>query len=199
MYEVDVILLAAGLSSRMRPRNKLLLEVRGTPVIRRMVETYADAVDGPIRVVTGHMADEVRASLHGLAVHFVHNADFERGQQGSVLLGLAEPCEAKATLIGLGDQPDLRSGDVKALIAAHRAGAPGKITVPCYQGHRGNPIVLPRERRTEILSDPSKPTCRGFIDAHPEAVQMLEMSSAAFTRDIDTPEAFRDFLTRDMG
>ncbi|MBI2977451.1 MAG: NTP transferase domain-containing protein, partial [Rhodospirillales bacterium] len=60
------IVLAAGQSSRARPKNKLLHAVGGKPMVRRVTETALAAGLDPVVVVTGFEAEKIRAALAGL-------------------------------------------------------------------------------------------------------------------------------------
>ena len=193
MAEVDAIILAAGLSRRMGARNKLLIEIGGTPMVRRVVETYLGAIDGPVTVVTGHEAAHIVQALDGLPVGFVHNPDFAQGQQGSVAAGLRAPSTALATLIGLGDQPALTPDDLRALVTAHAAGDPAKITIPHNETTRGNPIVVPATLRARLLENPERPGCMRFTREHPELVQRPQLAAEGFYVDVDTPDAISAF------
>lgn len=88
MTDVTAILLAAGFSRRMGDRNKLLLTVRGVPMIRHMVTIYSAVATGPVLVVTGHQAEEIETVLAGSPAKTVHNPDYALGQSTSVTCGL---------------------------------------------------------------------------------------------------------------
>ena len=78
------VVLAAGRSTRMGADNKLLLQLEpGVPVVCRAVEVGLSAGLGPVYVVTGHQAGEVRTALNGLDCRFVHNPDYAGGLSGS--------------------------------------------------------------------------------------------------------------------
>src|SRR5262245_59469974 len=62
---VAAIVLAAGRSTRMGPQNKLLADIAGKPMVRRVVETALASKARPVLVVSGHQADEVAAALEG--------------------------------------------------------------------------------------------------------------------------------------
>ncbi|MDB9944288.1 nucleotidyltransferase family protein, partial [Octadecabacter sp.] len=120
MYSFGAIILAAGLSRRMGARNKLLLPINGKPMVRYVVETYLAVVDAQICVVTGFEADKIEAALAGLPVQFAYNSDYQAGQPFSVSTGLlAAPTNASNYLIGLGDQPQLTTDELRAFITAH--------------------------------------------------------------------------------
>ena len=193
MAETAAILLAAGLSRRMGARNKLLLPVDGQPMVRRVAQAYCAVVDAPLTVVTGHEASFVRAALSDLPVTFIHNADYANGQARSVAAGLAAAPDADVLLIGLGDQPQLTATDLRALLKAHRAADPSKITIPMRDGERGNPIVVPRALRPRLTENPERPGCMRFTREHPEHVQAAPVTSPGFFADIDTPEDYAAF------
>jgi CTP:molybdopterin cytidylyltransferase MocA len=62
---VAAVVLAAGRSSRMGPQNKLLADLGGKPMVRRVVKTALASRARPVLVVTGHMAADVAAALRG--------------------------------------------------------------------------------------------------------------------------------------
>ena len=80
MDRIGAVILAAGLSRRMRQRNKLLLIVDRIPMIRHVVQTYITAVDGNVYVVTRFQAAQIKAALCGLPIRFIHNSAYEKGQ-----------------------------------------------------------------------------------------------------------------------
>ena len=108
---IGAIVLAAGRSTRMGGANKLLADLDGRPVIAHTVDAVLAAGLPPV-VVTGHMADAVRAALAGRAVRFVAAADYADGLSRSLAAGLAAaPAEWRAALIVLGDMPRIARGD----------------------------------------------------------------------------------------
>ncbi|MEP2532406.1 nucleotidyltransferase family protein [Shimia sp.] len=182
MCEIKPIMLAAGLSSRIGERNKLLLPIHGVPMIQHMVATYRV-------VVTGHEVDAVKACLDRSVVQVVHNPNYSDGQQSSVACGLRAVEQAVQILIGLSDQPTLTSSDLQMLSKAHKAGDAVRISIPQLDGQRGNPILVLGTPRDRLLADPRSPR-RKFIRANPDHVQFHALTSCGFYADVDTPEAY---------
>lgn len=182
------VILAAGFSTRMGADNKLLLEIEGVPVLRRVVDAVCEATDEPPLVVLGHEADRVRDVLDGAPVKVVVNSEPDRGQPSSVRLGLEKAADADVTLVVLGDQPFLTSQALTRLIDAHRTDGHDLITVPMRGNERGNPIALPRRLRQAILADGTKIGCGSFTRKHPELTRPFETTEDAFFRDVDTPD-----------
>src|SRR5690606_1923767 len=81
---VAVAVLAAGLSRRMGALNKLVQEIDGVPMVRRVARHALASRADRVFVVVGHEADAVRKALSGLAVGFVDNPDYREGLAASV-------------------------------------------------------------------------------------------------------------------
>ncbi len=193
MDRFGAIILAAGLSRRMEDRNKMLLPINGKPMVRHVVETYLAAVDGGVTVVTGFEAGHIATALEGLSVNLVHNAEFEAGQPFSVRAGLLKADEARYLFIGLGDQPQLTTDNLHALMAGHLSADPQKISIPHQGTLRGNPIIVPFALREQLLIDQTNPGCGRFTRTYPELVQPIALNEQGFFHDIDTPAAYAAF------
>jgi molybdenum cofactor cytidylyltransferase len=117
------IVLAAGQSTRMG-RNKLLLPLGGTTVLRRTVTTAVEAGLSPIYVVLGHESEQIREELSGLPCTPVLNGDYALGMNTSVRSGFrAVPDEAAAGIVLLGDMPFVLPAMIEELVARFRKGS----------------------------------------------------------------------------
>ena len=179
------VLLAAGLSSRMNGPNKLLLDLGGRPLVRRVAEALAAVTDTAPVAVLGRDADAVTEALDGTGFRLAR-VDPTLGQAHSMRAGLAAALDADETLIALADQPLLAPSALTALLQSHRSD-PARITVPMNGPVRGNPIVLPRALRAEIAEGGPNLGCRSFTQAHPHLVHAFPTDDPAFFADIDTP------------
>jgi len=191
---LSAVVLAAGSSSRMSGRNKLLLPVEGVPLVRRSVAIFLGYPFAEIVVVTGHQAAEVEAALHGLPVRFARNPRHAEGQMTSVRHGLAALSERSAGVAGvmvcLSDQPRLVTDDVGAIAEAFLARPRCRVLVPTYAGARGNPIVLARSSLDEILVRGGNFGCKQFVAKNADLVDTLAMADDHVVVDMDTPEAY---------
>src|SRR5690348_10180228 len=138
--KVAAVVLAAGRSSRLAPRNKLLELIEGKPIITHSVSAALGSGADPVIVVTGFEAERIEEALRELKVAVAHNAEYERGLSASLWTGLtALPPDNDGALILLGDMSAIQSSDLKALMAAF---ADRKtICVPVCHGRRGNPVL----------------------------------------------------------
>jgi len=185
---VAAIVLAAGRSTRMGTQNKLLADLGGKPMVRRVVEAALASKARPILVVTGHMAAEVAAALQDLDVGFVANPDYATGLASSLKAGIrAVPEDCAGALILLGDMPGITAEHADRLVDAF-AEAPDTIVVPVHEGRQGNPVLWPRRYFPALLQLEGDAGARQLIAAQQDAVREVELGTTGIFADIDTPE-----------
>jgi len=194
MAELQVIVLAAGMSKRMTDDNKLLLPVQGMPLVRLTVSRMAKLDNAAVTVVLGHEAELVAAALVDIDARLVVNDRFADGQMTSVHCGLSAAGEGDNFMIVPADMPRLSGADCEALLAVHETAPKGRVTVP-FSGEgaarqRGNPIILPAEAVAGILDGGVKLGCRGLLEKQPDLRFPVEMGSDGYFVDLDTPEAY---------
>jgi bifunctional UDP-N-acetylglucosamine pyrophosphorylase/glucosamine-1-phosphate N-acetyltransferase len=115
---VTIVILAAGLGTRMKSRRaKVLHRAGGRTLVEHVVRTAAE-ITSPQRiyVVIGHQADEVRATLAPYGVGFIHQPE-QKGTGHALMVGR----DALAGLNGLlvilyGDGPLLTTATLRRLI-----------------------------------------------------------------------------------
>ncbi len=193
---VAALLLAAGLSARMGARNKLLIEIGGEPLVRRVARAYLGA-GVTLYAVVGHEAPLVRAALDGLPVTFIENPRYAEGQSSSLYAGLrAMHANHDAVLVALADQAALEAEDIAGLVRAFVSGDRTRALVPFHGGKRGNPVLMPREMAARLVAEPGEPSGREFFAAHPALAKPYDAPNGHFVIDIDMPEDLDAFSLR---
>lgn len=183
------VILAAGRSRRMGTP-KLLLPIRGQPLIARIVEELGRAPLERLWVVVGQDGRHIREALAGRNVQFVTNPDPEGDMLSSVRCGVrALPDPWDAVLVVPADHPTLSSGVVSSLLRAFVA-ARGGIVVPSCCGRPGHPILAARRYREEILERHDATGLRGLLQAHPTEIAKVEVDDAGVLEDMDWPEDY---------
>lgn len=193
----SAIVLAAGLSSRMEGRHKLLLPVCGEPVVRRVVRAVVAAQPQETVVVTGHNGRAVFEALNGIDVRFQSNARYREGQMTSVAAGVAAlqaPCDV--VMICLADQVLLEAADYRGLVEAYASMPHGSILVPFFDGVRGNPVLFAASYAPEVVNGHVNPGCRRLIAEHGDEVFIYEAAHDGFAVDMDTPEDYARVVAR---
>ena len=188
--QIAAIVLAAGRSTRMGGRNKLLAEIGGKPLVRIAVEEALASRAKPVIVVTGHERERVEAALTGLPVKLVHNREFADGLATSVRTGIATvPAEADGAVICLGDMPQVDAALIDRLIAAFDPEQGALGVVPTIDGKRGNPVLWSRRFFPDLMSIEGDIGARRLIGRYGEAVIEVPVTGKAALVDIDTQEA----------
>lgn len=191
---IAAIVLAAGRSTRMGATNKLLADVDGTPMVRRVVEAALASRARPILVVTGHMEAAISSALAGLDVSFVTNPDYATGLASSLKAGIkALPPLCEGALVLLGDMPQIAPEHLDGLVAAF---APDTIVVPVHEGRQGNPVLWPARFFPELLQLDGDAGAKRLIGTHAANVREVDLGTAAIFADIDTPEALAELRGR---
>lgn len=184
------VILAAGRSSRMGEGvNKLVVEVGGRPVIRRVAEAALASRARPVIVVTGHEHARVAAALDGLDVTLIHNPDHATGMASSLRAGIAAvPETAAGALVVLGDMPLLAPGLLDRLMSAYAPGAGRLIAAPVEGGQRGHPVLWSRRFFPELAALEGDVGARAILAANAELIAEVPVESdeGAFL-DVDTP------------
>ena len=191
------ILLAAGSSQRMGAANKLLQPINGKAMIRHVAEALVTGLNSKtdaseIVVVLGHEADKVAAALADLPVRMVFNPDHASGQGSSVATGAgALGADVTDGLICLGDMPLLDPSIFTMLADAHldRSDHKRLITLPVFEGKRGNPVIWGQAFFADLSSLAGDAGGRQLLDDHQAAQNLVPCDSPAIIRDVDTAEA----------
>ena len=185
------LLLAAGQSRRMGNNNKLLLPVRGVPMIVHAANALAGSGITEIVAVTGHEPERIHAALAGRGVSFTHNPDYADGLSSSLAAGLeAIPDDTAAVLVMLGDMPDITAAHVGKIIAAFDPDEGREICVPTFKGKRGNPVLWGERFIPEMRALAGDVGARHLIGEYAELVHEVEMDDDAIFVDVDDQAAF---------
>lgn len=122
---MDVLILAAGLGTRMKSRKaKVLHLLDGRPLIAHVCRTAARLNARKICVVVGYQADEVISAVNeesgaGRAV-YAHQVD-QRGTGDAVMAARSQLEAERSTLLILsGDVPLVKAETLRTLIQSHR-------------------------------------------------------------------------------
>lgn len=188
------IVLAAGRSTRMRGPNKLLADIEGAPLVRRVAQAVANAGLAKTIVVTGHEREKVEAALAGLPLRCVVNRKFAGGLSTSLKAGIAALGRGiDGALVCLGDMPEITRDLIARLVAAFAPGSGRDIVIPVRGGRRGNPVLIGKRHFAAIKKLSGDVGARDLIEARAEAVVEVEAGGAGAFVDLDTPEALADY------
>ena len=183
MSETTAIILAAGTSSRMGNRNKLIALWKGEPIIKQVVQNVLKSGVKEIRLVTGFEKEKIEDTLIDYDVNTVHNLDFNSGMTSSIQTGVR--ATHSGVLICLGDMPAIETeiyNKVLPLSAEEKS-----IRIPVHKGRRGNPVYFSEHFRQELLAHAAPEGCKEVILANEAFVTEVKVESDHIFKDIDVP------------
>ncbi|MFJ9558934.1 NTP transferase domain-containing protein [Streptomyces fuscichromogenes] len=185
--QIAGLLLAAGGGSRLGGRPKALLTHQGRPLVEHAVGALRAGGCGPVVVVLGARADEVRerAGLDGCAV--VENPDWARGMGSSLRVGLESLAGTgvRAALVSLVDQPGIGAAAVARVVAGFRDES--SLVSAAYAGARGHPVLFGARHWAGIAASATGDRgARAYLKAHEDAITLVECGDVAEPYDIDT-------------
>ena len=187
------IVLAAGLSERMQGGTKQLLTFGDKTMTGLVVATAEAATLDPIVIVTGHMADEVEATMAPQRARFVRNPDYRTGNMSSFRQGAAALGDAEAVMLLLADQPEMDVTTIDAMAAAWQDSRPF-AAVATYEGSVGHPWVLSADAVGDAISlTGTKALWAWLTELHSDTVVEVEMSRTK-PRDVNTVDDYHAAL-----
>jgi molybdenum cofactor cytidylyltransferase len=182
------VVLAAGSSTRMG-RNKLLLELGGESLLRRVVNRAAAADLEPVIVVLGFEADRALRELAGLAFQAVLNEHYQHGLNESLRAGLrAVPPTVAAALVMLADMPHVTTDMLDAQVRRYRATG-ARVVISNYEGVDAPPVLYDRSLFAELEAVRGSDGGKGVIQRHRSEAVTVSWPAVALS-DLDVPDDY---------
>ncbi|MBR9762977.1 MAG: nucleotidyltransferase family protein [Rhodobacteraceae bacterium] len=190
---IATILLAAGKSSRMRGRDKLMEEVDGAPLLRRMTRIALDAGLGPVLVTLPDLDHPRAGALAELSVQLLPVPEADQGMGVSLRTGARSlPEGLDGVLVLPADMPDISPGDLRQIAAAFR-GDPRPILRGASGGTPGHPVLFPATLIPELQKLSGDRGAAPVIAAHKHLLQLVPLPGAHAVTDLDAPEAWDEW------
>lgn len=184
------VVLAAGMSRRMG-LPKMLLPWGRTTVLGQVATTLTEAGADEVLVVSGGAREAVEAETARLAeslpVRVVFNPQYEAGEMmSSIRAGLAGlDSQVAATLIALGDQPQLSLESARRVVSAWKMSG-SRLILPSFNMRRGHPWLVRRDLWSKLAA---ANTARDFLNAHADEI-LYVVCDETVLKDLDTPEEY---------
>ena len=205
---MTVVMLAAGTSSRMGERNKMLLPYKGIPMVahccmQALFFLESKGFQNTLLVATGYMKDEVEKALQpcmeyarnskaNMKMKLIHNADYLEGQYSSAACAVKDVPEGEDFFISLADMPFVSPSNYEALIPLlkdHDAVRPF-ITNEANAGQRipGHPVLLSSRMRKAIEENPYIGSVNRLLKDYD--VHEVVFKDTSWTFDVDNPQTY---------
>jgi len=170
----------------------MLLPWGNVTVLGQVISVFAKSGIENIFVVVGAAREHVEAVIDQHKAGIVHNQEYATGEMlSSLQCGVqAMPRQTQATLIGLGDQPQIQKRSVQLICEAYRE-RQSNLIVPSFQMRRGHPWLVARPLWNELLEMKTPESPRDFLNRHAAEIQYVDVNTPTILADVDTPEDYR--------
>jgi len=184
---VEILILAAGASRRMRGLDKLVLPIGAQPLIAH-VARMALGTGCPVSVTLDPARPGRQAALSGIGVRHIAVPDPSGGMTASLQAGLAALPATAPVMILLADMPDLTTADLTLLIGLARENPDLILRACAADGVPGHPVLFPPWVRPEIMALQGDPGPREVMRRHQARLRLVPLPGLRATTDLDTPE-----------
>ncbi len=192
---LTVIVLAAGMSRRMGPVNKLLLPFRGRTILETTLGQITASGAEEIIVVLGHESERILPLLENFPVQPIFNPDFAVGMTTSIQAGVrAASADSDGFMISLSDMPLIEAATYHRLTRAffEKKKTDERIIVqPVFENTPGNPVIFSAAYKNEILALTFNEGCKPILQSNLEHVQRFPIPNKSILMDADTEAAYR--------
>jgi molybdenum cofactor cytidylyltransferase len=176
---IGFVLLAAGNSSRLGKPKQLL--------VQQAVNVAHAVKSGPVIVVLGARATDIKDSFDPGNAQVVVNADWQEGMASSIRCGitalLAKNTEVEGAILMVCDQPFVTSPLLHELITAHQT-TQQPIVACSYENTFGPPVFFHHSLFPDLLHLHGDIGARSVIRQHANKVAVV--SFAKGSNDVDT-------------
>lgn len=182
-----ILILAAGLSRRMRGADKLLEPVDGIPVLRRLVD-MAEGL-GEV-IVTLPPAPHARHDLlDGTDARRIAVPNAANGMAESLKAGARAAQEDKDLLVLLADLPELGREDLARVIDARTAAPEALIWRGATEaGKPGHPILFDARLLPEFADLTGDAGAKALAKRYADRLHLVPLPRTRALTDLDTPE-----------
>lgn len=186
---LQILILAAGGSTRMRGADKLTAEVEGQPLLRQLARR-ALASGLPVTVTLSPAHPDRRTALQDLPLTPLIVPDAATGMATSLRAGLAHLPPQAAVLLLLADLPEITTQDLTRMAAAHTATPDLILRATDAAGQPGHPVIFPPWARPDLMALSGDEGARAVLQRHAARLRLIALPDQHATTDLDTPEAW---------
>lgn len=188
--KISAVIVAAGLSSRMKDF-KPLLSIGKKTIIETVISNFQSSGAEEIVIVTGHRTGDIEKKLADYNVKFVKNENYETTHMfDSVCIGLKELKQKDGMVfITPSDSPFVQKFTLKKMIE-EMDDSNLKVIQPSYEGKNGHPLLLSSDAVKGILKHDGTNGLQGAIDKFQSGFKNLSFVDPGVILDADRPKDY---------
>jgi len=193
---MPILILAAGKSSRMGDRDKLLEPVDGVAQIRRLAQA-AVSLGGPVFIALSHMDHPRKGVLENLDITILSVPEAAEGMGGTMREAVAQLPDCDHFMMVLGDLVEIGADEMRLVVK----GVDGNPDAPIVRGatqngKAGHPIVFHRSVRAGFAQLKGDTGGEDLVRPLVPQTVLIPLPETAARCDLDTPQDWADWRTR---
>ena len=189
---VAALILAAGRSTRMRGRDKLLCEIDNVPLLRQTSLAALESKCHHVTIVISPEQKERIDVIRDLPMAICMTGNSSAGMSASLASGIVSlPQSLAGFVILLGDMPEIGAYEINAVIDNFRD---GNISAGAADGKRGHPVCFPSNMKGEFLKLAGDQGARDIISKYTDRLSLVDLHDNHARLDLNTPEDWTKYL-----
>ena len=193
---IKVILLAAGLSKRMKSENKLIKLYKKKPLINYSLNVLKKSKANKIIIVLGHQYKEVRKIIKkNKKIIFTYNKNYKKGMASSIKMGLKKVSKNdKGFIVAQSDMPFVKQSDINKICRSIKT---KKFLVHAlkYKNRLGNPIGFDISLIKKFKNIKGQFGAKFMVKRLKNRTNFINTSSLKSFKDFDKVSDFRNWFS----
>ena len=193
LSRIACFILAAGMSKRMGPENKLLKKYKNNIILNQTLKNHFESKLKILNIVIGYDKESIKKNLRDFNIQIIENLNYMSGMLSSIK-EINNHVDENITgiMISLADMPLVSSEDINSIIDAFLFHNEEKICIPESKGRFGNPMIIPVGIYKKIIQNKNLLKDKGLkstiLDGKFDIIRIS--TSNGVLKDFDTQEDF---------
>ncbi len=194
--QVEILILAAGKSSRMNGKNKLLEWVGTSTILEHVIVESVNSLATKVSVILPSKESQLWSIALNYPVHKLLACPSQIGMGYSISRGMINinGRQPDGVIIVLADMPEIKSAHLDNMIEAlTRNPTKGIVRATSIKGRHGNPVLFQKKFFDHLINLKNDQGGQRIIADNREYVQYIQLPGDAALIDLDTPEQWRNW------
>ena len=201
-YNINSIVLAAGMSKRMLIGNKLLLKVKNKTLLEKTLDNIIPANFSKVSVVLGHDNILIANLLKNYNVNLYYNPKYKEGISSSIVEGVNKNnVNSDGIMICLADMPEVSKCVYNKMLFAFQANYKQNIPLiimPTHNKIKGNPILFSKYFFNDLKKLKGDIGAKKLILKNEKYIKRINITINSILNDIDTPIAYNNYIKNEL-
>ena len=201
-YNINSIVLAAGMSKRMLIGNKLLLKVKNKTLLEKTLDNIILANFSKVSVILGHDNILIAKLLKNYNVNIYYNPRYKEGISSSIVEGVNNNnVKSDGIMICLADMPEVSKSIYNKMLLAFQSNYKNNIPLiimPIHNKIKGNPILFSKYFFNDLKKLKGDIGAKKLILKNERYIKRVNITINSILNDIDTPIAYNNYIKNEL-